>query len=99
MTNIENLKIGDTLFNHGDMANEQEFIKIIGINKDNPYCYFEVENQKGEKHFISKFIYSPIYLGHGGTRIVAKTEYENFMTQEYKKLKDYIDTLKLKKEI
>ena len=68
-----NLRVGDEIWNNGDMANEAHFGRIVKIEGSGVY----IECFEGS-YAVTKSAFSEEYLGHSGTRFVLASEYRRW---------------------
>ncbi len=72
------LSKGVEIYYSGDMANEPRFGIIINAFDDRFGSWVTVQWENGEAGRYSIANFSPVYLGHGGTRFVIKKAYINW---------------------
>ena len=76
------IKTGDRLYNHGDMANIPKFGEIKGFetSKWGSFIIVQWENNENTSK-VQSCILSPEYKGNGLTRIVTEKAYDNFVNE------------------
>lgn len=72
------LSKGVEIYYGGDMANKPKFGVIINTDDDRFGSWVTVRWENGETDRYSIASFSPVYLGHGGTRFVTKKAYMNW---------------------
>jgi hypothetical protein len=73
------LQKGQRIYNHGDMANPSHFGTVTDVKGEN----YEITPDAGSNYdhgpyWIPQFTLSPVFLGHGGTRIVTEQAYTDW---------------------
>ena len=87
--------IGTRIYNHGDMANVEHSGTIIRAWKDRWGSHYEVqiddedeaEGYKQHRYIIEAIMISPVYKGHGGTRIVTEAEHARWQAEQIEAFK------------
>ena len=91
---LKKLKVGDCIYNHGDMANASHFGTISRVIIDKWGTHYEIAPDKDldtgdapaeeqrKPYTISAAQISPSYLGHGGTRIVTAEAYQSWLARQ-----------------
>ncbi len=78
--------VGTRIYNHGDMANSEHFGAIVKAWSDRWGFHYEIqiddeyeaEGYPQHRYIIESVMISPVYKGHGGTRIVTEAEYNRW---------------------
>jgi hypothetical protein len=74
------LEIGTRVYNHGDMANVPHFGTIVEVRTDPRWgtdLRIQPDDDAGSKdYWVNPCVFSPVYLGHGGTRFVTEEAYQ-----------------------
>jgi len=66
---------GVKVFYGGDMANREDWGTVTAINSDRWGACVVVAWDSGRQSSLSVALFSPEYLGHGGTRFVTQAAY------------------------
>lgn len=76
------LPIGTRIYNHGDQCNQEHFGTITDINTDRWGTQYEItpdaDSDRDKPYWIPPIMFSPAYLGHGGTRFVTEEAYKDW---------------------
>jgi hypothetical protein len=81
------LSVGDRIYNHGDMANEAHNGLVDQVRTDRWGTNYRIVHENGvDTYWITPVHVSPVYLGHGGTRIVKLDEYKRFRRERLAQL-------------
>jgi len=79
------IRIGTEIYNGGDMANNPHFGTVTKIMQSPAFgVSIEINPEGGsgrQKYTMSPCLFSEKYLGHGGTRIVTKSAYQQYRDQ------------------
>ena len=78
---MQKLEVGQRIYNGGDQANPSHFGAITAIRDDKWGLKYEVTPDPDDfypwgAYWIDAISISPVYLGHGGTRIVTVEAFE-----------------------
>lgn len=82
------LKVGDRIYNAGDMANPSHFGTVSKVENDaygtryTIHPDYDPEAEAPWPYVISAASLSPVYKGHGGTRIVTVAAYREWRRQQ-----------------
>jgi hypothetical protein len=76
---LSELPIGTRIYNHGDMANRPHFGTVTRHLPHKRWpAQVEITPDAGaerDPYTISPAVFSPVYRGHGGTRLVTEAAY------------------------
>lgn len=86
------IAIGTRLYNHGDMANASHFSTVTEVNSDKWGTHIKVQTDDGATYQIEACMISPVYKGHGGTRIVTAEVYRAWREERIAKLESKLAT-------
>lgn len=73
------LKIGDRIYNHGDIANQEHFGTITAEKKGDfghDYQITPDDDAEREPYWICANGIQDVFKGHGGTRFVTEAAYD-----------------------
>jgi hypothetical protein len=81
---MEKVKLytGTRIYYGGDMANQSDFGTITAIQKDRWGVHVSIILDDGRQTVISSCMFSPKYLGHGGTRFVTEQAYMDYREEQ-----------------
>jgi len=76
------LYTGTRIYYGGDMANLPDFGTIKAIEKDRWGVHCSITLDDGREMTINTCLFSPKYLGHGGTRFVTERAYNEYREEQ-----------------
>ena len=80
------LIVGTRVYNGGDMANASHFGTITAIKTSKWGTNIEItpdaDSDRSGPYNVPQAIFSPKYLGHGGTRLVTEAAYQEFRKEQ-----------------
>ncbi len=82
MAKVE-LYAGTRIYYGGDMANLPDFGTVEAIEKDRWGVHCRITLDDGRKMNINACLFSPKYLGHGGTRFVTEQAYNDYREEQF----------------
>ena len=75
---MNELTPGTRIYYGGDMANMPETGTILEIRRTRWGNDYQIKYDTGRTTFLPICLFSPIYLGHGGTRFVTLEAYNQY---------------------
>jgi hypothetical protein len=80
------LAVGTRFYYGGDQCNDSAVGTITKIERDTFGTHLRVTYDNGRKTTLEACSFSPVYLGHGGTRFVTLEAYNTFQRERYRQL-------------
>ncbi len=83
------LYTGTRIYYGGDMANLEGFGTITAIEKNRWGVQIKIAMDDGRKINIPPCLFSPEYLGHGGTRFVTEAAYNDYRQKQFASFRNF----------
>ncbi len=82
---LNDLPVGTRIYYNGDMANQSSLGVITKHRSDKWGQFVDTKLDDGRKQkSLPICIFSPVYLGHGGTRFVTEKAYDEYRANQIK---------------
>jgi len=87
---MNELKIGQRIFNHGDMCNQSHFGTIVCVTVDKWGVHYNIQpDGDGKSYWVEGYTFSDEYKGNGMTRMVTKEAYDEYRQAQIKELENF----------